>query len=250
METDRKTLQSVFQKSVLSALCRLQRTLRRLQGFNSKIKYKHGPRMHIAYCLSRAYLLDPGEQHEEFPGFALEIEPCKPLKASQGVQWVTHSYKRQYIGLALQSIRWTVVVGWPELRRDVPIAVLEYWTYREEFIFITVSCSRICTSLPLRTEIIARSYAIHLGMAECLRNARDVTFFIRTQWPNFAVKITKTCSRKHSATTRHPGLSYWGKETRHWKALDQVQHSKWWLVELRPVYRQLQPFPVFPSRKK
>ena len=86
METDRKTLQSVFQKSVLSALCGLQRTLRRLQGFNSKIKYKHGPRMYIADCLSRAYLPDPGEQDEEFPVFALEIEPCKPLKASQGVQ--------------------------------------------------------------------------------------------------------------------------------------------------------------------
>ena len=42
--------------------------------------------MYIAYCLSRAYLLDPGEQDEEFPVFALEIEPCKPLKASQGVQ--------------------------------------------------------------------------------------------------------------------------------------------------------------------
>ena len=82
METNRKTLQSVFQKSVLSALCRLQRTLRRLQGFNSNIKYKHGPRMYIA----DANLPDPGEQDEEFPVFALEIEPCKPFKAFQGVQ--------------------------------------------------------------------------------------------------------------------------------------------------------------------
>ena len=86
METDRKTLQSVFQKSVLSALCSLQRMLHRLQGFKSKIKYKHGPRMNIADCLSRAYLPDPGEQDEEFLVFASEIEPCKPLKASQGVQ--------------------------------------------------------------------------------------------------------------------------------------------------------------------
>ena len=51
MKTDHEPLQSVFQKPVLSAPCRLQRTLHILQGFNLNITYKHGPRKYMTVCL-------------------------------------------------------------------------------------------------------------------------------------------------------------------------------------------------------
>ena len=42
VETDHKPLQSIFRKSILSAPCRLQRMLLRLQHFNLDVNYKPG----------------------------------------------------------------------------------------------------------------------------------------------------------------------------------------------------------------
>ena len=54
VESDHKPLQSVFQKSILSAPCRLQRMMLRLQRFNLEVKYKPITDMYVADHLSRA----------------------------------------------------------------------------------------------------------------------------------------------------------------------------------------------------
>ena len=45
VETDHKPLESIFKKSLLSAPCRLQRMLLRLQRFNLSVSYKPGSQM-------------------------------------------------------------------------------------------------------------------------------------------------------------------------------------------------------------
>ena len=55
IETDDKPLESIFRKSLLSALKRLQRMLLRLQKFDLQVSYKKGTEMYLADTLSRAY---------------------------------------------------------------------------------------------------------------------------------------------------------------------------------------------------
>lgn len=79
VESDHKPLQSIFQKSILSAPCRLQRMMLRLQCFNLDVKYKPGAQMYVADHLSRASLADNEEMADNFQVFALEVETLTPF---------------------------------------------------------------------------------------------------------------------------------------------------------------------------
>ena len=79
VESDHKPLQSIFQKSVLSAPCRLQRMMLRLQRFKLDVKYKPGAQMYVADHLSRASLAENKETTDSFQVFALEVETLTPF---------------------------------------------------------------------------------------------------------------------------------------------------------------------------
>ena len=79
VESDRKPLQSIFQKSILSAPCWLQRMMLRLQCFNLDVKYKSGAQMYGSDHLSRASLTDNKEMTDNFQVFALEVETLTPF---------------------------------------------------------------------------------------------------------------------------------------------------------------------------
>ena len=79
VETDHKPLQSVFKKSLLSAPCRLQRMLLRLQRYNLEMVYKPGSQMFVADHLSRASLSNVDVDDKELHVFAMELEEMKPF---------------------------------------------------------------------------------------------------------------------------------------------------------------------------
>ena len=68
-----------FQKSILSASCRLQRMMLRLQRFSLEVKYKPGAQMYVADHLSRASLAVKKEMTDNFQVFALELETLTPF---------------------------------------------------------------------------------------------------------------------------------------------------------------------------
>ena len=74
VETDHKPLQSIFRKSILSAPCRRQRMLLRLQRFNIDVNYKPGTQMFIADHLSRSSLKATDNTQDSFQVFGLELE--------------------------------------------------------------------------------------------------------------------------------------------------------------------------------
>jgi len=87
----------------------------------------------------------------------------------------------------LQTLKTTVLVGWPELKSQVPIPIREYWDYRDEISLhngILFKRQRIIIPQAIRPEIIARSHASHLGIESCLRKARDSVF-----WPGMSSEI-------------------------------------------------------------
>lgn len=87
----------------------------------------------------------------------------------------------------LQTLKTTVLVGWPEQKSQVPIPIREYWNYRDEISLhngILFKCQPIIIPQVIRPEIIARSHASHLGIESCLRKARDSVF-----WPGMSSEI-------------------------------------------------------------
>ena len=194
VESDHKPLQAIFKKSVLPATCRLQRMLLRLQRFNLDVIYKPGPQMYIADHLSRAYLASQGEEDKEFQVFALEVETLNPLKSltvsSERLALLQKATEQETV---LQTLKTTVLVGWPEQKSQVPIPIRDSWNYRDEISLhngILFKCQRIIIPKTIRPEIIARSHSSQLGIESCLRKARDSVF-----WPGMSSEIKEAVSQ-------------------------------------------------------
>ena len=159
VESDHKPLQPIFKKSVLAAPCRLQRMLLRLQRFNLDVTHKPGSQMYIAEHLSRAYLTSQGKEDKEFQVFAMEVETLKPLESlpvsSERLALLQKATEQDTV---LQTLKTTVLVGWPEQKSQVPIPIRDYWNYRDEIPLhngILFKRQRIIIPKMIRPEIIA-----------------------------------------------------------------------------------------------
>ena len=116
VESDHKPLQSIFQKSILSAPCRLQRMMLRLQRFNLDVKYKPGAQMYVADHLSRASLADNEEMADNFQVFALEVETLTPFDSIKVAPERLSQLQKCTAQDVLETLKTTVLTGWPEKR--------------------------------------------------------------------------------------------------------------------------------------
>ena len=133
VESDHKPLQSIFQKSILSAPCRLQRMMLRLQRFNLEVKYKPGTKMYVADHLSRASLATKKEMTDNVQVFALELETITLFDSIKvAPERLNQLQKCTSQDLVLETLKTTVLSGWPERRNECPVPVRDYWNYREE----------------------------------------------------------------------------------------------------------------------
>ena len=134
VETDHKPLQPIFKKSPLDAPSRLQRMLLRLQRYNLEVRYKPGSQMYVADHLSRAYLKNLDDQpHDEFQVFALELEEINPLEAVEITsERLAQLQKATEQDPVMQTLKSTILVGWPDTREQVPISIREYWNFKED----------------------------------------------------------------------------------------------------------------------
>ena len=95
----------------------------------------------------------------------------------------------------LQVLKTTVLTGWPESREETPIAIRDYWNYREEITLhngILFKNQRVIIPKAMRSEILSRVHSSHQGIGSCLRKAKDIVF-----WPgmNVAIKeMVTSCS--------------------------------------------------------
>ena len=133
VETDHKPLESIFKKSLLSAPCRLQRMLLRLQRFNLTVKYKPGSQMLLADHLSRATQHETSRPEESFQVFSLELESLDPMQALKVTPERLDQLQRSTShDDTLQTLKTTILTGWPMQKDQVPIKIREYWSYRDE----------------------------------------------------------------------------------------------------------------------
>jgi transposase InsO family protein len=183
VESDHKPLQSIFKKSLLEAPCRLQRMMLRLQRYNLVVVYKPGPQMYIADHLSRASMPDTGTPDKEFQVFAIELEGIGPLNTIKiSSERLGQLQKATEQDPVMQTLKTTILMGWPTERDEVPVHVREFWNYRDELTLhnngVLFKNQRLIIPKALRSEVTSRIHSSHLGVEACLRKARDLVF-----WP-------------------------------------------------------------------
>ncbi|PFX20317.1 Uncharacterized protein K02A2.6 [Stylophora pistillata] len=172
VETDHKTLESIFWKPVNEAPPRLQRMLLKLSKYDLVVHYVPGKQQVISDCPCRAPLNEtkPFRKHEDVIGvnlveeLGLESSILKRFKDSSradetskvpsflNINEVFENSKHRCIhGYATQSIfgftfvkksaadTWTFTVvmeynlrGWPSEKEQVDELAQEYWSFREE----------------------------------------------------------------------------------------------------------------------
>ena len=196
VETDHKPLKSIFKKSLLSAPCRLQRMLLRLQRFNLTVKYKPGSQMLLADHLSRAAQHETSRPEESFQVFSLELESLDPMQALKVTPERLDQLQRSTShDDTLQTLKTTILTGWPMQKDQVPIKIREYWSYRDELSVhngVLFKGSRVVIPQLLRPEVKSKIHSSHLGVEACLCKARDTVF-----WPGMNAEVKdqiKQCS--------------------------------------------------------
>ncbi|KAK3724232.1 hypothetical protein QZH41_002381 [Actinostola sp. cb2023] len=213
IESDHKPLQSIFKKSLLEAPCRLQRMMLRLQRFNLDVMYKPVPQMYIADHLSRASVPDIGTPETEFQVFALELESICPLTTVKiSSERLAQLQKATEQDPVMQTLKTTILIGWPAQRDEVPVHVREFWNFRDEFTLhngVLFKNQRLIIPKALRSEVTSRIHSSHLGIESCLRKARDLVF-----WPSMNSEIKEAitncsiCAEYQAKQQRQPMQSH------------------------------------------
>ena len=168
--------------------------LLRLQRHNQEVKYEPGSQMYLADLVSRAYLPEQGEHIEEFQVFALEVEPLNPLDSlTVSNERLAKLKKATEQDLVLRNLKTTVLVGWPEQKSEVPIAMREYSNYKEEISLqngILFKSQRIIIPKAIGPEVIFRGHTSHYGSEACFRKARGAVF-----WPGMNSEIKEAITK-------------------------------------------------------
>ncbi|XP_028519732.1 uncharacterized protein K02A2.6 [Exaiptasia diaphana] len=168
--------------------------LLRLQRYNLRVVYKPGSQMYLADHLSRAPLPVIEEFQSEFEVFAVEVESINPLESIKvSPDRLNQIQKATGQDLILETLKSTVLQGWPETKDEVPQNIREYWNFREEITLyngILLKNQRVIIPKAMRPEILSRIHSSHQGITSCIRKARDVVF-----WPNMSSDIKEIVDR-------------------------------------------------------
>ena len=115
--------------------------------------------------------------------FSVELEntnPMQALKLSPGRLEQLQRCTGQ--DAALQTLKTTILTGWPTQKEQVPINIREFCHYREELSVhngVLFKGMRVVIPRVMRPEVMSKIHASHLGVEGCLCKARDTVF-----WPN------------------------------------------------------------------
>ena len=232
MVTDHKPLESVFKKSLLSAPCRLQRMLLRLQRYNLSVRYTPGSQMFLADHLSRAARREMVKSEESIQVFSLELENTNPMHTLKVTPERLDQLQRcTGQDEALQTLKTTILTGWPEQREQVPINIREYWAYREELTVhngVLFKGLRVIIPRIMRPEIKSKIHSSHQGVEACLRKARDTVF-----WPNMNAEVRdqiqqcSVCNEFHVKNQKQPMQSHHLPD-RPWSRVATDQFKLFW----------------------
>ena len=185
---DHKPLEVIFTKPLLSAPMRLQRMLLSLQWYDLKVVYRKGTEMTLPDTLSRAQL----------PGCEQEIDNLEYINMLHHVSCTKEKYLeiQQTTQTELQTLYNVILDGWPDTRREVPIAAQPYWDSRAHLAIsdgIIYKGMRIVIPPSMRAHMLHLVHESHLGMVKCKQRAREALY-----WPGIngdIEEVVRNCSK-------------------------------------------------------
>lgn len=199
VETDHKPLEVILKKSLLTAPKRLQRMMLRLQKYDLEVFYKKGTEMYLADTLSRAYEMSTNgdKQLDEVLQVSDLEKELEDINVLQSIPMPPEKLKRfQEETLRdpeLQTLMQVVNKGWPESKRELPLEIQAYFTYRDEIVHqsgLLLKGDRIIIPKNLRRETLEYIHSSHLGAEGCLQRARECVF-----WPNMSTELQQWIAR-------------------------------------------------------
>ena len=93
----------------------------------------------------------------------------------------------------METLKTTVLTGWPEKRDECSVQIRDYWNYREEISLhngLLFQSQRVIVPKAMRSEILSRIHSSHQGIVSCLRKAKDIVF-----WPGMNSEIRALVER-------------------------------------------------------
>ena len=147
--------------------------------------------MFVADHLSRAFLKDTGPEDEDFQVFGLELEEMNPFDTIKiSSERLPRLQKAREQDPVMQTLKTTILIGWPERREEVPVPIREYWNYRELTLHngILFKNQRVIIPNDLRPELTTGAHSSHQGIEACIRRAKDVVC-----WPSMTKEAVVKC---------------------------------------------------------
>ena len=214
--SDHKPLEMILKKPLSAVPRRLQGMRMRLQAYDIQVTYQPGPTMYIADLLSRSYLpKTPDASCTEFEHINMaQFLPISDERLAE-IKESTASDE------ALQSVKTTVLDGWPADKQNVPEEVRPYFSVRDELSVqdgLVFRGQRVVVPQKLRQQMKSRIHSSHMGVESCLRRARECLF-----WPGMSAEIKQlvaqceTCAKfgssqqKETLMTDEPPSRPWQK---------------------------------------
>jgi hypothetical protein len=188
VESDHKPLETIFKKSLHDAPRRLQGMLLKLQKYNIGVTYKRGTHMHLADYLSRAQLQTTTQSEEE-----TEAEIC--FLGNDGSTDFSRITDTRFENIRqavkhdqdMQTLKTTILCGWPETKNQTEINIRHYWQIRDELTVqngIIFRGNKVIIPKLLQQEMLTKIHISHLGPEANTRKAKDVMY-----WPGMSSQI-------------------------------------------------------------
>ncbi|KAK3710878.1 hypothetical protein QZH41_014864 [Actinostola sp. cb2023] len=134
------------------------------------------------------------EEGDEFEVFTIELDSTDPYEFIQvKPKRLAHLQKCTGQDPVLQTLKDTVLAGWPERREQAPEHISDYWNYRDEITVhngVLFKSQRVIIPRVMRANTLSRIHSSHLGAESCLRKARDIVF-----WPGMTSDVKETVAK-------------------------------------------------------
>ena len=176
IRSDHKPLEAITKKPLDRAPKRLQGMLLRSLAYDIEVQYSPGHTQHLADMMSRSYLPADGQG------------TCNEFEFVNAVQFLPIGQgKLQKFRVeteqddTLQSLKTTILKGWPEDKSNVPSQLAPYYSMRDELSIydgLVFKGERLVVPQGLRAEVKRDIHASHAGVEGCLRRARESVY-----WP-------------------------------------------------------------------
>ena len=178
VETDHKPLQYISNKPLHEAPLRLQKMMLILQRYDLKVKYVPGSELSVADALSRAYLEETKESL--IPDLEVnEVQLTAHLPISQ--ERYCEFQQATAADPTLQVLSTVVRNGWPCHKQELPLAVHEYWSCRDEISEIDgllLKAQKLIVPQSKRKEMLELIHEKHQGIVKCKKRGRDILFWL------------------------------------------------------------------------